>query len=189
MLDTPFEIGQEYWMPLSTPREVTVPCPICAGQRHVTVILGDGEHVSVDCDGCGSGFAGPKGTITEWDQTPGAVSFVIGYVESLYSNRWTLKSRDGKTSDFADLCTTEAEAVACSMKRCADQQEHNLMQGRHRRRGLSKAAWTIRYHRQCIRDLERQLVWHRAKVGILHQSDCAVHNEPALPADVCDCAT
>ena len=35
---------------------------------------------------------------------------------------------------------------------------------------------------------EAQAAWNRRVPAVAHASDCAVHNEPALPNGPCDCA-
>jgi hypothetical protein len=162
--DVPFTIGQVLWMPTHLPEKVTVPCPVCAGQLAVTVILGSGEHVGVLCEACGKGFTGPLGTIEELVYEPKAVRFEIARVWSMHEGRWWVESATGGYADFADLRATEAEALAESERRCAAQLESN-MQMRQRHRGNTKQhTWSIQYHRKQIADLERQIAWHRSKV-------------------------
>jgi hypothetical protein len=48
--ETPFTIGQAMWMAIGDAEQVTKPCPVCNGDKAVTIILGTGEHVSVLCD-------------------------------------------------------------------------------------------------------------------------------------------
>lgn len=163
----PFSIGQTLWLPSHAPVEEMVSCPVCAGQRFVTLILGDGEHVRIPCEGCGIGFDGPRGVVKEYTYTPTVRAFVIAAVvrfdEDSGRQRWTLRADDGSVADFGDLRAIESEAMAVAEANAKAQYERN-MESRVRKKKDKRGGWTVLYHRQCIADLERQLAWHRAKV-------------------------
>lgn len=163
-LTMPFEIGTTYWLPSRSPRQETVPCPVCAGSKVVTVLAGE-EKFAVECDACGLGYRGPQGTVTEYHYDPHAVSFTIASVVRLDDDGWSVKSTDGAQARFRDLRETEAEALDVSKAAYLAQEEHNMRQRRHRRKGVSKATWTVRYHTDAIKKLERELAYHRGKIS------------------------
>ncbi len=164
MIDVPFEIGQEWWLPVAHPRQIEVPCPVCFGNLAVEVILGNGERVGVPCDGCGHGFDGPRGVIEEWSHEPSAQKFVIAEVSSMHGGRWALNSVTGAYAQFEDLKRTEAEAMAQAVQNAAAQEESNMRSRQRTRKNVQKSTWSVRYHREQIKDLERQLLWHRGKI-------------------------
>lgn len=45
--ETPFVMGQQMWMAIGESEQARHPCPICNGDKAVTIILGTGEHVGV----------------------------------------------------------------------------------------------------------------------------------------------
>ena len=163
-MNTPFEIGETYWAPIGSPEKMTIPCPVCFGQLAVTVVLGDGERVGVPCEACGKGFDGPQGTIEVWEHTPSARRFVIDRVKSMWDDRWTVESEDGQTRDFSELHETEAEAFAVAVEHVRMQHERNMRTYQRRRRDVANATWSIRYHREQIKDLERQIAWHTGRI-------------------------
>jgi len=163
-MDTPFEIGQTYWAPRQHPELITLPCPACKGSCVVTIIYGD-EHVSVDCEACGLGYQGSQGIIKEYDLTPNAEPFTIDGVDSLYNGKWTVRSTTGATSDFNDLYKTEAEALAVSAVKCAEQEESNMRSRMHKKNSTKRSTWTVSYHKKCISDLERQITWHTSRIN------------------------
>lgn len=163
-VEAPFEIGQTFWIASHIPRQGTIPCPICLGRRVVVVLIGEDERVDVDCEACGVGYEGPKGTITEWTWTPGAEPFVIKDIVSMSGASWRVRSAGNVQADFDTLYQTEADALAASAVRCDANHEGNMMRRRHRKQGVSKATWAIQYHRKCIADAERQIAWHRSKL-------------------------
>lgn len=163
-LTAPFQIGDVYWLPSTLPRNETIPCPICAGEKVVTV-LAAAEHFRVECDACGLGYEGPRGWVTEWHHDPHAVPFTIAEVVRVDGDTWTVKSSAGLEARFSDLRTTEEGALATSADAYRKQEERNMSQRRHRRKGVSKAAWTVRYHTDAIKKLERELAYHRSKIA------------------------
>ena len=163
-LETPFSIGETFWRPVLTPQQLTVPCPVCSGEKVVTVIIGQDERLMVECDACGLGYEHPRGVIEEWVSDPGAAEFVIEAVESFMRGEWTVRSTTKERHSFASLCRTESEALAVSVAACATQAEENMRRRQHHRGRVSKATWSVQYHRAMIKDLERQLAWHRAKI-------------------------
>ncbi len=167
-LTPPFTIGETWWFPATSSRQVAIPCPVCAGQLFVTMILGDGEHVILPCEGCGIGFNGPRGVIEEWVNTPQIERFVIAEIVRFDgsgddAHAWTVRSEAGQTCYFNALVATEAEAHRIAEANALAIEERN-METRQRKRKDERGGWNVRYHRGQIADPERQLAWHRAKV-------------------------
>lgn len=163
-LETPFSIGQQMWMAVGDSEQVTKPCPVCNGEKAVTIILGTGEHVSVLCDACGLGFDGPRGFIQEWEHHPRAKSFVIASVKSFRDGQYEVLSEDGSWADFASLYQAETEALDAAVVRAAAQHERNMVSYQHTRRKAQHLTWTVQYHRGCIADLQKQIDWHSSRV-------------------------
>ena len=164
-LDLPFQIGQTLWSARTAPQQVTVPCPVCQGALAVVVICGE-DRFAVPCEGCGLGFNGPQGTITEYEHLPAAVEFVIAEVTAMHQGRWSLRSETGAGAQFDDLHQTEAEALAASVIACAANYERNMQTRQHKRKNVKQATWAVRYHRERIKDLERQIQWHQSRLGV-----------------------
>lgn len=162
-IDLPFAIGDTYWRASGNARQVEMPCPVCAGKCRITAILGDGEHVSVPCDGCGLGYEGPRGYVAEWEQEPKAVRFVIESIHSMHNNEWQLLSEAGEHSGFLELFATEAEALAKATENAAAIHER-VMASHCAKRKPEKVGWTVRYHRRKIAELKKSLAWHEEKV-------------------------
>lgn len=166
----PFEIGDVYWRAIGTPRQETVPCLVCDGNRRFDVILGSGERLSVECDPCSDGYESPRGVIDEWLSVPVAQRFQIASIESYrvahdgFTEEWRVRSKEGDSAYLADLHATEDEAFAAAAKEAQAIEERNLAARKRKRRDTSKAGWTVRYHREQIKDLERQIAWHRGKI-------------------------
>lgn len=160
----PFALGDVLWMPAHAPTQITVPCPVCAGHLFVTIILGDGDQLAVECDACGLGFEGARGVIQEWQYAPMAIRFEIAAVSSMHQGRWSVTSTTGGYAQYEELLQTEAAALAESERRCAAQLESNMQSRQRHRRNVKKLTWTAQYHRGCIADLQRQIDWHQSKL-------------------------
>lgn len=64
----PFAIGETVWLADNTPYIVTVTCPECAGTKAITLIKGNGEQLSLDCQICedrANGYYNPTGYVRE----------------------------------------------------------------------------------------------------------------------------
>lgn len=162
-IQLPFAIGDTYWRAAGESRQEEIVCPVCAGKRRITVILGDGEHVSVPCDSCGMGYEGPRGFVRQWTLEPKAVRFVIASIESMHNNEWRLRSEAGEYCAFSELLLSESAALAKAKEVSAANRER-IMASRCSKRKPDRVGWTVRYHRQQIAELKKRLEWHEEKV-------------------------
>lgn len=155
-IELPFEIGTTFWLADAGPRAVMVPCPVCAGKREVTLILGDGEHVRVPCEACGWGYDGPRGVIQEYDHTPTAKPFTVARLVSMYwDGDYIIADELDNTTNFSYCYATEAEALAEAERRAekAREEQYDRRQ-RQRRADGSRYAWSVRYHRERIQNAD-----------------------------------
>ena len=165
-MNLPFEIGQRLWMPQEQPQRITKACPVCAGNLSFLVILGSGEQLALLCEACGKGFNQPTGVVQEWDYEPDAVPFEIAEVRSFFNDRWTLRSTTGMEHDFHDLYLTRNEALAVSAQRAIEAREHYMQSYQNTKKNLKNASWSVKYHRDKITELERQITWHRGRISL-----------------------
>lgn len=166
--DTYFNIGDTYYLPQNTPSEVTVLCPTCYGKFKVTVVLGNGESVLVDCETCGRGYGyeGPTGHVTDYSYTPVVTTFVIKHIHSMHEGEWVVGSTLGERATFTDLCRTYELAWKVATERAQAAEDRNMRQSQARsKRQRENLSWTIAYHEKCIRTIEITLAWHRRKVS------------------------
>ena len=165
-MDTPINIGDTYYLPHHNPTQVSKPCPTCYGHRKVEMILGNGDHVDVACEGCGKGYEGPRGYVMEYSYEPFVSRFTIEGIHSMYNGEWTLKSTGGETAGWNQLYTTEAEAMQRAeewMKDCVDSNmRQSIAQSKHQR---ENKCWSVQYHEKCIKEWEQKIAWHRTKVS------------------------
>ncbi len=163
-MEMPFNIGDTYYLPHHNPRQISVPCPICYGNKKVTLVLGNEDQVEVECDGCGLGYEGPRGYIMSYTYEPFVSKFTIAGVHSMYQEEWTVKSTGGETANMKQLYTRQSEALLEAQRCMAECIEHNMRSNAsaHMRK---KLAWAVRYHEEQIKEYERKIAWHRSKVS------------------------
>lgn len=59
-----FAIGDTVWVARYERQEVIEECPVCFTKKKVTLILGDGTEVEMECDFCKYGYEPSRGYIT-----------------------------------------------------------------------------------------------------------------------------
>lgn len=67
-----YKVGDWVWYATYESEEIKVPCPVCYGNKVVTVILGNGDEVAVECDYCGKGWQNALGYVTDYQRNPKA---------------------------------------------------------------------------------------------------------------------
>jgi hypothetical protein len=165
-----FKVGEQAWFARWTPRKVTIACPVCFGNRSVTVILGDGTQVIAACRYCGAGFDGPQGSTVEYEHDPIAQRVTVREVHVDEQRggagverrvRYLLGDEAG-WADAEDMFTDEAAALARAKARTLEvfAWEDSAERKRHRKSSaLSDAIWAVGYHRReavkCRKEAER----------------------------------
>ncbi len=165
-LTVPFTIGKTYWYPITNPTRVQKVCEVCYGHLTVTVTLGNGEHVAIECGNCGVSYEPPTGYTWEYAYQVGAEPFTIQGINSMYNNEWYVQSTTGKTAYFKDLVEDEALALHISQERIAKEEEENMRRSCAIRSSMvKKFPWSIGYHEKLIKEFERKIEWNRSKVS------------------------
>jgi hypothetical protein len=156
----PYEIGEKVFVVSATPYgQERIPCPICAGKLAVTLILGSGEHQTVECESCRA-----QGTVTRHAPSSSVTEMTVTGI-SYDQSKWKIAC-DEFSRDLADIFRDPEAAEARREKRHAEVSEtaeDNFVENiGHRKKGHT---WSAGYHRKYIKDLQRQLEWHKAKLS------------------------
>jgi hypothetical protein len=160
----PFKIGDVFWIEDGLYQQEIIICPMCAGNKYVTVVLGSNEAVDIECECCAVGYCGSQGYIKESKLEPKAVRFEIAKVVEWRDGKWTVANLVGRSVRFDRLFETEGWAMASAVKRMEDLEESN-MQNRRKKKYGKASTWSIRYHQRQIADAEKTIAWHRNKIN------------------------
>jgi hypothetical protein len=157
------KIGDTAWHAEHNSIEKQRTCPDCFGKKKLTVILGDDSRVEIDCTGCVRGYDPPRGYVTYHEYSPAVHPVVIDRVE---------ESSDGITYGFNGCYRTKelflardvAEARAKTL--AEEYNEGELKRFQKKEKDSHTWAWHVTYHRRCIKQAEKDLEYHSAKLGI-----------------------
>ena len=171
MSEVEFKRGDVVYLATFDSKEVQKTCPVCFGQRCVTVILGDGTMVQTPCDYCGLGYGGPTGFVREWTREPLAEPCVIESVTVRDTGRRIVEYGSGHfTLDPRNTFPDQGSAMARALERKAEYEKDEAERSdRGRANTAKKATWSIGYHmREAKRDRE-SAERHEARVVVLKE--------------------
>lgn len=168
MSDLPkFNIGDEVFVAEASAYDrIEVPCPICFGDCFVQLILGNGETETIECSGCGHGYEGPRGVVTRSTASSRVRQGTItGVSRGHFGDGWRYEV-GGYGAEVEHIFRTaeEAEAKRAEMfdEAVRQAQENFDAQMQHKKKSH---AWSVRYHKDCIKDAERKIAWHTARLA------------------------
>lgn len=165
-----YSVGDEvYWVESSSNYQKSVPCPMCFGQRFVTIILGNDESEKIECGYCQKGYDRASGIATVWQ--PDAV--VHKGTISGVTTRNGIKYEIGyKSIDEHELFNKKDDAEIEREKRYRAEVERsekwfldNFIQAK------KKQIWSVGYHRRSIKDAEKTIAWHKSRLGMIKDKD------------------
>ena len=161
-----FNIGDKVFWARYANQPVTRECPVCFGNKEVTLVLGNGEQIKTACNYCEVGFSESTGVRTEYEYVSDVKEVVIdGKEVSENSEERLISYRFGSYVLDNQIFLTKAEAEE-KVKEMISQTELDteLRAKNIRDMGMKKYSWHVGYHRKYIKDLEKQLEYHRRKV-------------------------
>ena len=160
-----YNLGDEVWYASFEIRTKQIVCDDCRGQKYLTVIMGDGSQVTIDCVGCSAGFEPPKGYNTIYEGTPNSelktitkVEIEVDRVRYQFSHYICDEDRLFDTKEEADK---EAERLAEEYKQEQLYRLKNLKENNKR-----TWSWNAYYHRRAIKQAQKDLEYHTAKLEV-----------------------
>ena len=152
--------------------QAVVTCPDCFGRRALRVILGDDSEVSIECSTCALRYEPPRGYVHE--------DRVQAVVESVQISKVEMETSNGESVTFyggagfyrtleTDLFTNiETAAVRAETLQLEHEQEQRARMER-KEKSTRDWAWHVTYHRRCVKQAERDLSYHTAKLSVALQ--------------------
>lgn len=164
-----FKIGDTAWFARANKNGVKVECPDCAGTRRIRLILANDEQISIDCGGCSRGYEGCSGTVTEYKfKADVRQGIITGLEETKEKTTYRIGQSEGwgYSFDSNDLFDNEEDAL----KRCheliakeVEQEKDRLLR---KEKDTRTWTWNASYHRRNIREAEKQILYHTAKLNV-----------------------
>ena len=161
-----FNVGDRVWLASCGTEQVTKPCPICYGKLRVTLLLGNGDSVDIDCDTCGNGYKQSRGVVQEYEYVAEATPIVITAVvveQTMGSEK--IEYRCGYTCPPPEnLFLTESEALARCAEIVREEQERQATRVEYLKKKAQKSySWNAGYHLREAKSLEERAKYHREK--------------------------
>lgn len=167
IVEMPFKVGEVIWYATAySYAQHQVTCPVCFGNKHVKLTLGDGTEEWIECSACGMGYEGPRGFITEHGPTSMVCSDTIRGM-SLNDTGWEVQTRH-KHLPVDDVFRSQEEAEArrvvlhAAAEKEAEERKHYIIGSEKK-----KLAWHVSYHRKMVKTALRDLEHHEAKLAEL----------------------
>ena len=162
-----YNIGDTVWHVQANRGEHWVDCPNCLGHGCVTVILGDGTQVSVDC-ACGQYSHQIRGKEQRYDWTAECKQDAICGME-IAGN----KTEYHVGTRYSHWCIPEDRVYAtreeCEVAAAIVVAEHEIEeQKRVEQKEKPHKTWAgnAAYHRNQIRSHEKEIAYHKAKLAV-----------------------
>ena len=158
-----FKIGDQVWWARTENTEIRITCPECLGKRFITVILGDDTRHTIPCICCESGWEGSRGWLVGWRHEVNVTTTVVIGV------RMTAEETEYQLPESyltKDLYATKDEAEERAMELVKERDADELRRMHCKEKDTRSWAWNVHYHRKCIRDAEKQIEYHRAKLDV-----------------------
>lgn len=166
-MKTDWKIGDVAWIAGTTPTKVQKPCPVCFGQRRVSVILGDASVVAIDCSHCET-FDRPRGYVEEWAYEPKAVRVLIASVTAVDGVVTDVRSSESDCVGADRLRETEEEALGESQAAEMERRDRDDQYALTRKNGsLRRASWLVGYHRSTAKRCREQAEYHEQRAAVL----------------------
>lgn len=186
-LPIPFALGETVWRATFGTVAREVECPECAGTCALTLVKGNGETVSLECNNCQSGYDAPRGWVKaesfEAKVEPFTCRRITSYGENdIHYSESSPGAACYSSCDAKYLFRDRAEAQALAEKMAA---EHLVERERcavanlaSRRRSLSHST---HYWKSQVTRLEHELETARARLAV-----CPKKKREPAPAPVAD---
>lgn len=160
-----YEIGQGlYWATWDTsPKHVV--CPDCGGTGRLRVTFHDETQVSIDCRNCAAGYDPPSGKVKIYERIPRARFVIVTGVEiTEKETRW--HTSESYIVPESELFGDEVFCMAYAQIKAREADKAELDKVLTKEKDTRTWAWNASYHRRCIKDAEKQIAYHMAKLNV-----------------------
>lgn len=154
--DKGFRIGDECWVARLENTHKWVECPECCGQKALIIIMGDGTHHALDCEGCKRGYLPPSGYVETWEYRPIVEKrTIIGVRMEDDHIKYDTGGHFYENQDM--ICSTEelARVQADLLKKSHEEREADRIKNKVKQH--RSWSWHVHYYRREIREHKRRI--------------------------------
>jgi len=162
-----YNINDKVWYAKRYSVVEKVVCPECFGKKYLTVILGDGSQVTIDCAGCTYGCDSPRGYATYYKQDVEVKQVII---DGMRITRDYVEYEINKTScscniiKGSDLFSTKEEAEVRAKELAEEWNKEQLAKIHRKEKNHRDWSWHVYYYRQQIRRAEKDIEYAKKKL-------------------------
>lgn len=160
-----FEIGDYVWLAKTEWKEDKLPCPHCFGKKFLTVILGNDERVTIDCECCRQGYLGSQGTLAV-GQYRADVSFERITRKEQRAGEDVNYSVGGYSIKQNDIFILKEDAQARASEMASDNRADEMRRFYAKENSARTWAWNATYHRNNVKRLKQELAYHESKLDV-----------------------
>jgi len=159
------QIGEVVWLASWEAQPAYVVCPDCGGTGRLRVTFHDETQVSIECRNCSAGFDPPTGRVKVYDRVPRAVEAKITGAE-IDGDKVEWRTDQSYRVPEAEIYSNKADALFAAREKArqADREERDRVN--QKEKDTRTWAWNASYHRRCIKEAQRQLEYHTAKLAV-----------------------
>lgn len=160
-----FQIGDTAYMATFDAVPARITCPDCGGDGRLRVLLHDDTMVSVECRACSSGYEPPRGYLMVYDRAPRAeivtvTGFEVGEGGVEYRTTSSYCVKDDR------LFATKEEAMSKAQFISAEHDREERERIKSKEKDSRSWAWNAHYHRREIKEAQRRIEYHTAKLNV-----------------------
>ncbi len=167
-----YAIGDKVWKSTFQSTKNYVECPDCGGTGRLRVTFHDDTQVSIDCKNCSVGYDPPSGRVMVYERhshseqgiivgieiTSDGVEYKLSNPRAGSGTYWCIKE--------SEIFNTKEEADAYGVILAEEANKEELARVYRKEKDTRTWAWNASYHRRCIKDAEKQIVYHTAKLNV-----------------------
>lgn len=170
-----FDVGDTVYYAEAESVHKHIICPDCAGKKYLTVILGDGEQVTIDCVTCKRGYEPSMGVISTWEYKGMVKQSIVAGLEVRGNKIEYLVDVSGdingcyscrrKEDVFATYEEAEKRVDVLVKQHQAEEQKRLMSKDKPRH----SWAWNATYHRREMKRSLKDAEYHKMKIEVAKQ--------------------
>ena len=169
-----YNIGDTVWVANAGNKQITVPCPSCYGKKKVTLILGNDDHIILDCGYCSRGYETPSGTAIEYEYRADPISYKITGINIRIKNNGEeeIEYHSGTDNCYRNLSydkvfSTKEEALMHCAEIIEQKQKEENTRAEYLKKDKNKSySWNAGYHIREAKNHKKQMEYHESKAII-----------------------